>query len=47
MFDASGQHIGTISTGGLIATDVALGDDGVLYITTHGCVLRVHTKSIA
>jgi hypothetical protein len=47
MFDASGQHIGTISTGGLIATDVALGDDGVLYITTHGCVLRVHTKSVA
>lgn len=46
VFDSKGTHLGTVSTGGLVATDVALGDDGVLYITTVGSVLRIRTKSL-
>mmetsp|Transcript_5037 Transcript_5037/g.6521 ORF Transcript_5037/g.6521 Transcript_5037/m.6521 type:complete len:408 (+) Transcript_5037:92-1315(+) len=45
VMDSAGTPLGTISTGGLKATDVALGPDGILYITTKGSVLRVPTKS--
>lgn len=47
IFDPSGKHLGTVATG-VVATGVAFGDDGFLYITGFEsvCRVRVLTKAM-
>lgn len=40
-------HLGTVSLGGTMATDVVIGGDGYLYIAATGYVMRVRVLTKA
>lgn len=41
VFSPDGAHLGTISTGGVFVSNVAIGGDGHLYMTANKAIMRV------
>lgn len=44
VFSTDGLHLGTISFGEVYVTNIAIGGDGYLYITTTKAIMRVYLQ---